>query len=225
MPSVVLHHAAGGLAAGILAAQVPQEKVEGCEMGAENWGNKWMELDENGGILASIMLPPRIQPSNEILPLIVSIDELKGEWRAVESIKPERLQSLRCVATIESIGSSTRIEGSKLSDREVEIGRIDARYKDFICENNEGKCPHCAYGDIKGLHHSKREAYDHFLPKGTFGLTIDDLLAQVIRAAERSPYDSADFLKKPFLLACKNVGIIRNSVTSAEMQASAVNRK
>ena len=66
------------------------------------------------------MLPPRFQPSNEILRLIASIDEFKGEWRVVESIEPERLTSLRRVATIESIGSSTRIEGAKLSDREVE---------------------------------------------------------------------------------------------------------
>lgn len=65
------------------------------------------------------MLPPRFQPSNEILRLIASIDEFKGEWRVVESIEPERLTSLRRVATIESIGSSTRIEGAKLSDREV----------------------------------------------------------------------------------------------------------
>jgi Fic family protein len=66
------------------------------------------------------MLPPRFQPTNEILGLIGSIDEFKGEWRVVESIEPERLSSLRRVATIESIGSSTRIEGAKLSDREVE---------------------------------------------------------------------------------------------------------
>ncbi len=33
-------------------------------------------------------------------------------------IAPERLSSLRRVATIESIGSSTRIEGPRLSDRE-----------------------------------------------------------------------------------------------------------
>ena len=65
------------------------------------------------------MLPPIIQPSNEMLRLIASIDEFKGEWRAVASIKPERLPSLRRVATIESIGSSTRIEGAKLSDREI----------------------------------------------------------------------------------------------------------
>lgn len=66
------------------------------------------------------MLPPDLQPSNETLRLIASIDEFKGEWRAVESMEPDRFQSLRRVATIESIGSSTRIEGAKLSDREVE---------------------------------------------------------------------------------------------------------
>jgi hypothetical protein len=36
------------------------------------------------------------------------------------TLAPDRLSALRRVATIESIGSSTRIEGSKLSDREVE---------------------------------------------------------------------------------------------------------
>ncbi len=36
------------------------------------------------------------------------------------TLAPERLKALRQVATIESIGSSTRIEGSKLTDREVE---------------------------------------------------------------------------------------------------------
>lgn len=60
----------------------------------------------------------RITP--EILSLIAEIDEFKGAWRAIGRIAPERLSSLRRVATIESIGSSTRIEGAKLSDRDVE---------------------------------------------------------------------------------------------------------
>ena len=60
----------------------------------------------------------RITP--EILSLIAEIDEFKGAWRALGRIAPDRLSSLRQVATIESIGSSTRIEGAKLSDREVE---------------------------------------------------------------------------------------------------------
>lgn len=56
----------------------------------------------------------------EILALVSEIDEFKGAWRALGTLAPERLSALRRVATIESIGSSTRIEGSKLSDAEVE---------------------------------------------------------------------------------------------------------
>lgn len=56
----------------------------------------------------------------EILNLIARIDEFKGVWRALGTLAPDRLSALRRVATIESIGSSTRIEGSKLSDKEVE---------------------------------------------------------------------------------------------------------
>lgn len=56
----------------------------------------------------------------ELLNLLSEVDEFKGAWRALGSLAPERLSALRHVATIESIGSSTRIEGSKLTDREVE---------------------------------------------------------------------------------------------------------
>jgi len=57
----------------------------------------------------------------EILRLIAEIDEFKGAWTALGRISPDRLTALRRVATIESIGSSTRIEGAKLSDKEVEL--------------------------------------------------------------------------------------------------------
>ena len=60
-----------------------------------------------------------LQIAPEILNLIARIDEFKGAWRALGALAPDRLSALRRVATIESIGSSTRIEGSKLSDREV----------------------------------------------------------------------------------------------------------
>ena len=61
-----------------------------------------------------------LQITPEILSLVARIDEFKGAWRALGTLAPERLMALRRVATIESIGSSTRIEGSKLTDREVE---------------------------------------------------------------------------------------------------------
>lgn len=67
----------------------------------------------------------------EILGLIAELDEFKGAWRALGRLAPERLSALRRVATIESIGSSTRIEGSKLSDREVERLLSNLEVKSF----------------------------------------------------------------------------------------------
>jgi Fic family protein len=67
--------------------------------------------------------------TQELLALLSEIDEFKGAWRALGTIAPERLNALRRVATIESIGSSTRIEGSKLTDREVErlLGNLEIK--------------------------------------------------------------------------------------------------
>ncbi len=67
-----------------------------------------------------MLRPDTLQITPEILRLIAGIDEFKGAWRALGTLAPDRLSALRRVATIESIGSSTRIEGSKLSDRDVD---------------------------------------------------------------------------------------------------------
>jgi Fic family protein len=58
--------------------------------------------------------------TGDVLKLVGAIDEFKGAWKAIGRIAPERLSALRRVATIESAASSTRIEGAKLTDREVE---------------------------------------------------------------------------------------------------------
>ena len=78
-----------------------------------------------------------IQITLEILALIAEIDEFKGAWRALGTLAPERLNALRRVATIESIGSSTRIEGSKLSDREVERLLANLDIKSFATRDEQ----------------------------------------------------------------------------------------
>ena len=47
----------------------------------------------------------------------------------------------------------------------MRIGHIDDHYKLFMTQNSIGKCPFCGIQDLKGIYHSKREAYDHYLPK------------------------------------------------------------
>jgi hypothetical protein len=63
------------------------------------------------------MLAPSSQPSNEVLRLISSIDEFKGEWRAVETIKSERLQSFRRVATVVEAAAATDANRNRIKDK------------------------------------------------------------------------------------------------------------
>ncbi len=77
---------------------------------------KWGFLDE----VLDMVTTDTLNITPEMLRLIAQIDEFKGAWKALGTLAPERLTALRRVATIESVGSSTRIEGGKLSDRQVE---------------------------------------------------------------------------------------------------------
>ncbi|MFO1419578.1 MAG: DUF977 family protein [Candidatus Competibacteraceae bacterium] len=78
-----------------------------------------------------------IQITPELLALIAEIDEFKGAWRALGVLAPERLRALRRVATIESIGSSTRIEGSRLTDREIERLLANLDIKTFATRDEQ----------------------------------------------------------------------------------------
>jgi Fic family protein len=75
--------------------------------------------------------------THEVLTLIAELDEFKGAWRSLGTLAPERLSALRRVATIESIGSSTRIEGSKLSDRDVEHLLAKLEIKSFATRDEQ----------------------------------------------------------------------------------------
>jgi len=79
-------------------------------------GLLWLYLDTDMAMLPSN--PPEFSP--RMLRLLARIEEFRGAWRATAAIPPHRLTSLRHIATIESVGSSTRIEGSALTDTEVE---------------------------------------------------------------------------------------------------------
>lgn len=57
----------------------------------------------------------------DLLKLVGQIDEFKGAWKALGTLAPDRLATLRRIATVESVGASTRIEGARLTDKEVDI--------------------------------------------------------------------------------------------------------
>src|SRR5271167_2111448 len=98
--------------------------VNGLHFGLTNWV-------QMGVFLGVMIQTDSLKITQEILGLIAELDEFKGAWRYLGALAPERLSALRRVATIESIGSSTRIEGSKLSDGEVERLLSNLEVKSF----------------------------------------------------------------------------------------------
>src|SRR3989338_7887438 len=61
-----------------------------------------------------VQLPP------EVFLKIAQIDELKGQWTAVTNLNPQLLGRLKRSVLITSTGASTRIEGARLSDEDVD---------------------------------------------------------------------------------------------------------
>jgi len=59
------------------------------------------------------------QTNQLIIKSISFIDSFKGKWNIVESKENFFLKELKKIATIESIGSSTRIEGAQLTNEEI----------------------------------------------------------------------------------------------------------
>jgi Fic family protein len=59
--------------------------------------------------------------TSDLLRLVGEVDEFKGAWKALGTLAPDRLATLRHITTVESVGASTRIEGARLTDREVDI--------------------------------------------------------------------------------------------------------
>ena len=132
-----------------------------------------------GCIIGYMFRTDTLQITPEILSLIARIDEFKGAWRALGTLAPDRLSALRRIATIESIGSSTRIEGSKLSDREVEQLLSNLKIKSFATRDEQEVAGYselmdlvfsawqdipCTENHIKQLHktllrHSEKDAW------------------------------------------------------------------
>jgi hypothetical protein len=78
-----------------------------------------------------------------MLNLVAELDEFKGRWEMLGRLAPDKLQSLRRIATIESVGSSTRIEGARLSDHEVEALLANLDINSFRSRDEE---------EVAGIH-------------------------------------------------------------------------
>jgi len=88
-----------------------------------------------------------------ILKIISQIDLFKGKWNIIEQKENKYLKELRRIATIESIGSSTRIEGSTLTDEEVKKLLTNIKITKFKTRDEE---------EVAGYYDTLKTVYENY---------------------------------------------------------------
>jgi Fic family protein len=167
----------------------------------------WVFLGNNMGMkIESLHITP------QILSLIAEIDEFKGAWRALGQLAPEQLSSLKRVATIESIGSSTRIEGSKLTNKEVEILLGNLLINKFSSRDEQEVA---GYSDVMNLIF---ENYEHIPLTENY---IQQLHKELLEYSEKDTWHNGRYKKSPnhveaFSPEGKSLGIVFETATPFE---------
>ena len=145
----------------------------------------------------------------EFLRLISELEDFKGSWRTLTTLAPERLATLRRVATIESIGSSTRIEGSKLSDEAIEelLGRLDRQA--FVSRDEEEVAGYAAVMEVIFDSHQSIAISENY---------IKQLHSILLRHSTKDERHQGEYKKlsnsvEAFDADGKNIGIIFETAT------------
>ncbi len=144
-----------------------------------------------------------------VLNLIAELDEFKGRWEMLGRLAPDTLQSLRKVATIESVGSSTRIEGVRLSDHEVEALLANLDTNSFRSRDEEEVA---GYAEVMGT------VFDSWEQIHLTENHVKQLLAMLLKYSGKDTSHRGEYKKLPnnveaFDAGGKSVGVIFETAT------------
>lgn len=100
--------------------------------------------------------------SHDIWGKITQIDELKGQWTAGANLSPQTLRRLKRSVLITSTGASTRIEGAKLSDEDIEKMLRGISIQKFTNRDEQ---------EVQGYYELLQNVFDGFAKGGIISLT------------------------------------------------------
>ncbi len=148
----------------------------------------------------------------DILRAISDIDDFRASWRTMRKLAPERLASLKQVATIESIGSSTRIEGVKLSDPEIEKMLGNLSKKSFSTRDEQEVAGYAEVMDIIFHGHAAIELSENYIKQ------LHSILLQYSDKDERhrGKYKTLANHVEAFDAAGKSLGVVFQTVSPFE---------
>lgn len=147
-----------------------------------------------------------------IIRLIAEIDEFKGLWRGSKRLSEDILAHLRRFATIESIGSSTRIEGAKLTDQEVENLLSNLETYSFRSRDEQ---------EVAGYAEAIRLVYEAWNEMDLTESMIKSLHKQLLQYSEKDDWHIGEYKKHPNHVAAidadgRQIGIVFETTSPFE---------
>lgn len=73
----------------------------------------------------------------KLISILSKVDRYDAEWTTIEKKEGRSLKQLKSVATVRSVGASTRIEGSRMSDQEVDVLLKDLKIEKLIDRDSQ----------------------------------------------------------------------------------------
>jgi Fic family protein len=149
---------------------------------------------------------------------IAQIDELKGQWVAGAKLSPQALGRLKRSVLITSTGASTRIEGSKLSDQDVEKLMRGISVQKFRDRDKQ---------EVRGYYELLQNVFDSWESLVFSESTIKHFHKELLKFVEKDKHHRGDYKKgenKVEMIdeAGKSVGVLFDTspayLTPKEMQ-------
>lgn len=128
------------------------------------------------------------QLPDQIWSLIAKIDELKGQWIAGAKLNPQVLGRLKKSVLITSTGASTRIEGARLSDEDVEKLMHGISIQRFSDRDK---------GEVKGYYELLRTVFENFKHVGLSENSIKHFHKELLQYVEKDRHHLGEYKKLP----------------------------
>lgn len=140
---------------------------------------------------------------------ISEIEEFKGQWIAFKNLAPDRLSQLKKVATIASIGSSTRIEGARLTNEQIEELLANLNRHGFQSRDEE---------EVAGYAEAMNTIFDHYMDISITENHIKQLHQILLRHSTKDTRHAGEYKKvsnnvEAFDETGKSIGIIFETAT------------
>ncbi|QQS58755.1 Fic family protein [Candidatus Peregrinibacteria bacterium] len=118
---------------------------------------------------------------------IVRIENLKGQWISGAKLSPQILGRLKKSVLVTSTGASTRIEGSKLSDEEVEKLMKGLSVQKFSDRDTQ---------EVQGYYELLHDVFDSWKHIHLTENNIKNLHQQMLKYAEKDQLHRGEYKKK-----------------------------